>query len=63
MVIFVIIIIKMTIIIINATIIIITGTFSVIRAKRRFDGRKKRTKLPELGEGGGGLANLGNAQK
>ena len=27
--------------------------YSVIRAKRRFDGRKKVTKLPEL-EGGGG---------
>ena len=27
--------------------------FSVIRAKRRFDVRKKVTKLPEL-EGGGG---------
>ena len=33
---------------------IINGTFfSVVRAKRRFDVRKKMTKLPEL-EGGGG---------
>ena len=65
---FVIIIIKMTIItiiVIITTIIIINGTFfSVIRAKRRFDVRKKVTKLPELEGGGGeGLPNLGNARK
>ena len=65
---FVIIIIKITIItiiIIITTIIIINGTFfSVIRAKRRFDVRKKVTKLPEMeGGGGGGLPNLGNARK
>ena len=29
--------------------------FSVIRAKRRFDVRKKVTKLPELEGGGGGV--------
>ncbi len=55
---FVIIIIKITtisIIIIITTIIIINGTlFSVIRAKRRFDVRKKVTKLSELEGGGGG---------
>ena len=28
--------------------------FSVVRAKRRFDVRKKMTKLPELEGGGGG---------
>ena len=56
---FVIIIIKITIItiiIIITTIIIINGTFfSVVRAKRRFDVRKKMTKLPELEGGGGGF--------
>ena len=28
-----------------------------------FDFRKKRTKLPKLGSGGGGLGNSGNARK
>ena len=58
-VIFVIIIIRITsitIIIIIAIIIIIIGNFSV---KSRFDIRKKRTKLPELGGGEAQWANLG----
>ena len=41
------------IIIIIATSIIIIGIFSVIRAKRCFGIRKKRTKLPEWGGRGG----------
>ena len=53
---FFIIIIKITIlnikIIIAIIIITINTFFSIIRAKRRFNIRKKRTKLPELGGGG-----------
>ena len=60
-----IIIIKITkIIIINIieTIIIIIKKVSVIRAKRPFCRPKNRTKLPQLGSGGG-LGYSGNARK
>ena len=66
LVIFVIIIIKITkiiIIIIIETIIIIIKKNSVISAKRRFWRPKMRTKLAELGSGGGGLGDSGNARK
>ena len=49
---FVIIIIKIIIITIMIIITTMISTF-FIRAKSRFDVRKKRTKLPELGGGGG----------
>ena len=58
LVIFVIIIIKITIIIIIiiiATIIIIIEFFWSYAQNVVFDVRKKRTKLPELGSGGGGF--------
>ena len=51
MVIFVIIIIKMTIIISIATIIIIIGIFSIIRVKHRFLRPQNRYKLPERRRG------------
>ena len=64
---FVIIIIKITIItiiIIITTIIIINGTFFLSYAQNvDLTSGKKMTKLPKLGGGGGGLANLGNARK
>ena len=65
LVIFVIIIIKITkIIIINIieTITTIIKKVSVIRAKRPFCRPKNRTKLPQLGSGGG-LGYSGNARK